>query len=240
MSILSRFVQFLVVTVAVNGSPLERRGVGTLPAHEIVGLPEAVPNNMTGLLYKTYQPFLHVLNGCLPFPAVDINGNINEGLPTTGGEENDCSSSVGQIYARGFQGENGSYAILYSVYMPVDSPSPGLGHRHEWEGVIIWLASSSSTTADNILAVCPSAHGGWNCSTEFLLHETGALLAYFSIWPVNHQMGLSAVKGGQQPLVAWESMSDLVKGALQTGNYSSATVPFKDSTFRENIAKATF
>jgi hypothetical protein len=44
--------------------------------------------------------------------------------------------------------------------MPKDEPSDGLGHRHDWEGVIVWLSSSTATTAANIVAVCPSAHGG--------------------------------------------------------------------------------
>jgi hypothetical protein len=124
--------------------------------------------------------------------------------------------------------------------MPKDSPSSGLGHRHEWEGVIIWLASASSTSASNILAVCPSAHGNWDCSTAFLHNGSGAFIAYFSIWPVNHQMWLGAEQGGQQPLIAWESLPAAARDALQTTDFGSATVPFKDSTFAGNIAAATF
>ena len=39
--------------------------------------------------------------------------------------------------------------------MPKDEPSDGLGHRHDWEGVIIWLSSSTATTRANILALLP-------------------------------------------------------------------------------------
>jgi hypothetical protein len=42
-----------------------------------------------------------------------------------------------------------------SRYMPKDEPSTGLGHRHDWEGVVVWLTSSTATTAANIVAVCP-------------------------------------------------------------------------------------
>lgn len=52
--------------------------------------------------------------------------------------------------------------------MPKDSPSDGLGHRHEWEGVIVWLNSATSTTAANIAAVCPSAHGVRLTITQYL------------------------------------------------------------------------
>lgn len=163
----------------------------------------------------------------------------SEGLPTSGKPNKDCGSSLGQIYARGTE-SNGRYAILYSWYMPKDSPSDGLGHRHEWEGVIVWLASGSSTTRENILAVCPSAHGNWDCSTDFLVAGTGPLIMYLSIWPINHQMWLSPTQGGQQPLIAWESLPDAARNALQTTDFGSATVPFKDSTFAGNIAAATF
>lgn len=102
----------------------------------------------------------------------------------------------------------GHYALMYSWYFPKDSPSTELGHRHDWEGVIIWLSDSTSTSASNILAVCPSAHGEWNCSTDgYTLDGTSALIKYESVWPVNHSLGLTTTVGGTQPLVAWESMS---------------------------------
>lgn len=76
MALLLTFVQLLVAAVAVNASPLSwllRRG--TLPNSQVVGLTEAVPAGITGDVYEAYQPFLEVVNGCVPFPAVDINGN---------------------------------------------------------------------------------------------------------------------------------------------------------------------
>lgn len=125
--------------------------------------------------------------------------------------------------------------------MPKDSPSDGLGHRHEWEGVIVWLSSATAITANNVVAVCPSAHGTWTCSTtDFTLSGTSPLIKYESIWPVNHQMFLTETVGGQQPLVAWESMSSTVQLALNTADFGAATVPFKDSVFESNLALATF
>ena len=168
-------------------------------------------------------------NVTLPSQGFDLGGSSNAG----------CNSNLGQVYARA-TAVNGRFAIMYSWYMPKDSPSPGLGHRHDWEGVIVWLASGTSTSASNILAVCPSAHGDWDCSTTFFTTGSGPLIAYFSIWPVNHQCGIAVEQGGQQPLVAWESLSDVVKNALQTTDFGSATVPFKDSTFSGNLAAATF
>jgi len=239
MSFLAIISQLLLATTVVHALPSALVRRGTLPNPQIVGLPEAVPGGTLGDIYEAYQPYLDVYNGCVPSPAVDANGNTNEGYDLKGSQNAGCNSNVGQIYARA--GDfNGRFAILYSWYMPKDSPSPGLGHRHDWEGVIVWLSSSTSTSPDNILAVCPSAHGNWDCSTEYLLSGSGPLIAYYSIWPVNHQCGLSPTRGGQQPLVAWESLSDVVRNALQTTDFGSATVPFKDSTFAGNVAAATF
>ena len=130
---------------------------------------------------------------------------------------------------------------MYSWYMPKDSPSTELGHRHDWEGVIVWLSDSSTISADNILAVCPSAHGSWDCSTDgFSLSGTSPLIKYFSVWPVNHQCGLTDVVGGQQPLVAWESLPEVSRAALEETDFGSGNVPFKEGNWADNLAKATF
>lgn len=130
---------------------------------------------------------------------------------------------------------------MYSWYFPKDEPSTGLGHRHDWEGVIVWLLSSTSTSADNIVAVCPSAHGGWDCSTDgYTLSGTKPLIDYYSTWPVDHQCGLTSTVGGTQPLIAWESLPTVAQTALENTDFGDANVPFKNANFNSNLAKATF
>jgi hypothetical protein len=125
--------------------------------------------------------------------------------------------------------------------MPKDEPSDGIGHRHDWEGVIIWLSNGAATTAGNVVAVCPSAHGNWDCSTDgFTLSGTSSLINYESIWPIDHSCGLTTTKGGQQPLVAWESLSAIEQSALETTDFGSANVPFIPAHFTNNLATATF
>ncbi|KAL4769142.1 necrosis inducing protein-domain-containing protein [Aspergillus nidulans var. acristatus] len=212
----------------------------------VVGFDETVPDSIIGDMYLAYKPYLKVVSGCVPFPAVDAEGNTSGGLQPSGGSSAGCDSSTGQIYARSTMtdGTDSTYgpAIMYSWYMPKDEPSTGLGHRHDWEGVIVWLSSSSSTSADNILAVCPSAHGDWNCSTDgfTLTDSTHPLIQYYNVWPVNHQLGLTSTVGGTQPLIAWESLTDAAQNALQTTDFGDATVPFKDSTFSANLGEATY
>jgi hypothetical protein len=125
--------------------------------------------------------------------------------------------------------------------MPKDEPSDGLGHRHDWEGAIVWLSSSTETDSSNIVAVCPSAHGGWDCSTDgYTVSDTSPLIKYYSIWPVDHQCGLTSTVGGKQPLIAWESLPTVAQTALDDTDFGSAIVPFIDANFDNNFAKATF
>ncbi|KAL1863453.1 hypothetical protein Plec18167_000546 [Paecilomyces lecythidis] len=231
----------LTVVKTCYASPvmgIHRRG--TIASDEIVGFPQTVPSGATGDIYLAYQPRLKVVNGCVPFPAVDAQGDTNAGLSPTGDSDGDCSSSTGQIYVRGAE-YGDKYALLYSWYFPKDEPSDGLGHRHDWEGAIVWLSAANSTSADNILAVCPSAHGGWDCSTDgYTLDGTSPLIRYYSIWPVDHQCGLTSTVGGTQPLVAWESLPTVAQDALADTDWGSGNVPFIDANLDTNLGKATF
>ncbi|KAJ5727039.1 npp1 domain-containing protein [Penicillium malachiteum] len=232
-----RLASLYFVTLA-TASPLTSRG--TIASDEIVGFPQTVPSGTTGEVYLAYQPYLYVVNGCVPFPAVDAEGDTNAGLATTGASDGDCSSSTGQIYVRGST-YGDYYALMYAWYMPKDEPSDGLGHRHDWEGAIVWLSDSTSMTADNVVAVCPSAHGNWDCSTDgFTLDGTAPLIDYESIWPLDHSCGLTTTVGGTQPLIAWESLPTVAQEALNTTDFGSAIVPFIDAHFDTNLAAATF
>jgi hypothetical protein len=126
--------------------------------------------------------------------------------------------------------------------MPKDSPSIGLGHRHDWEAIVIWLDSPSSSST--ILGVSTSSHGQFkkytipNSKVNFV--ENRILIKYWNILFLNHHPDVTHKKGGEQPLIAWESLTEAARTSLETTNFGSATVPFKDSTLQENLAKAWF
>jgi hypothetical protein len=106
--------------------------------------------------------------------------------------------------------------------------------------VIVWLSDSTSTTADNI-AVCPSAHGGWDCRTDgYTLDDTAALIKYYSTWAVDHQCGLTTTVGGTEPFIDWESLPSAAQDALDSTDFGSAIVPFIDAHLATNLADATF
>ncbi|OJD31600.1 npp1 domain protein [Diplodia corticola] len=237
-------------------------GVGAAAIHHrrdaidhdaVVGFPETVPAGAVGELYEKFKPFLKVESGCVPFPAVDAQGNTNAGLNPSGTSTGDCDSSPGQIYVRGGTPANAnatssssttpSYAIMYSWYMPKDSPSTGLGHRHDWEGVVVWLGGDPSSPATaQLLGVAASGHGGYETRTDAPVDEDGTrtrpLIRYYNVFPVNHQTGFTSEVGGEQPMVAWESLPDAARRALQEADFGSGNVPFKDGNFEENLAKA--
>lgn len=80
MAILSTLVKLsLMAAAAVNalpaGIPLEKRTT-VLAYDDIVGFAASVPDDTEGDLYTAYQPYLYVVNGCVPFPVVDSAGDV--------------------------------------------------------------------------------------------------------------------------------------------------------------------
>ena len=49
---------------------------GTLDPGAVVGFPQTVTSDLAGSLMLKYKPWLDVHNGCVPFPAVDKDGNV--------------------------------------------------------------------------------------------------------------------------------------------------------------------
>ncbi|GMF59579.1 unnamed protein product [Phytophthora fragariaefolia] len=104
-----------------------------------------------------FKPQLHITNGCRPYPAVNDVGETSGGLKTTGSPSAGCKGSGwgSQVYGRSTWHRD-IWAIMYSWYFPKDSPSTGLGHRHDWEHVIVWI-NNPDVANPTILAVTPSA-----------------------------------------------------------------------------------
>lgn len=77
MAVLSTLLKlsltFLVAT-QVQGTPL-LHSRASIASNLVVGFPQTVPSGITGTVYLAYQPHLDVVNGCVPFPAVDASGN---------------------------------------------------------------------------------------------------------------------------------------------------------------------
>ncbi|OAL45737.1 necrosis-and ethylene-inducing protein-like protein 1 precursor [Pyrenochaeta sp. DS3sAY3a] len=228
-------IQLLAVATCVLAAPTSLVSRAVINHDAVVGFPQTVPSGIVGTLYLKYKPWLQVYNGCVPFPAVNAAGDTGGGLATSGSSNGGCSSSTGQVYARSGT-YNGAYAIMYSWYFPKDSPSSGLGHRHDWENVVVWLSSQSESAT--IRGVAISAHGDYQKEASPPFSGTRPLIGYMSVWPVNHQLIATDKQGGEQPLIAWESMTAAARNAIETTDFGSATPSFRDNNFQSYLADA--
>lgn len=112
---------------------------------------------------------------------------------------------------------------MYSWYMPKDSPSSGLGHRHDWENVVVWLSAQS--TSATVTGVAISAHGDYQKDSSPSFQGTSPKIGYISYFPVNHQLIATTDLGGKQPLIAWESMTAAARTAIENTVSVSSIFP---------------
>jgi hypothetical protein len=75
MAILSTLFQVLLATSVTATPILQQRAVIAHTA--VVGFPETVPAGTVGAVYEAYKPFLKVVNGCVPYPAVNAAGDTS-------------------------------------------------------------------------------------------------------------------------------------------------------------------
>ena len=136
-------------------------------------------------LEKTFQPaFDYDRDSCYPVPAISAGGEVATGLPLSGTVASKCrtASRLGSTnsYSR-YKCDAGSgwVGIVYTLYFEKDQVSwgPGsLGHRHDWEHVVVWVrvgrASSATGPAkvtSEVRYVATSRHG------RFVVHALPAV-----------------------------------------------------------------
>lgn len=63
----------LALIFTVSATPLAKRK--DIEHNAVIGFREMVPRTTEGTLMLKWQPYLYVEDGCVPFPAVDQDGN---------------------------------------------------------------------------------------------------------------------------------------------------------------------
>lgn len=168
-----------------------------------------------------------------------LTGNYSGGLSPSGSSTGGCKdTSKGQTYARIGSLDN-STAIMYSWYMPKDQTIDGVStgaHRHDWENVVIWL--SDATSAATVVGGAASGHGSFKKTTGALPGGDTPQVEYFASFPTNHELQFTDTVGVQLAVSDWDALPTAAKTALQTTDFGSASVPFKDGSFESNLAKA--
>ncbi|KAF4317833.1 hypothetical protein BBO99_00007747 [Phytophthora kernoviae] len=129
---------------------------------QVIPFAQSAATSITNTVALKFKPQIFINNGCHPYPAVNGNGDTSGGLKPSGSESAGCKGSGygSQVYGRSTW-YNNVWAIMYSWYFPKDNPVTGMGHRHDWEHVVVWIDNPAMENP-TILAVTPSAHSGYS------------------------------------------------------------------------------
>ncbi|KAI9917533.1 hypothetical protein PsorP6_013290 [Peronosclerospora sorghi] len=121
-----------------------------------------------------------------------------------------------------------------------DSPSHLLGHRHDWECVVVYI-NNPDVPNPEILGCSASSHGGFKkyspCPSD-VVDGYSVQIEYKHSWPMNHALDITGHKGGFQDLIMWEQMTDLARRALNDTNFDAASAAFNDYNFHKKIEQA--
>ncbi|MDX0511482.1 necrosis-inducing protein [Sinorhizobium medicae] len=213
----------------------------SLPAHAADVIDhdkvEGFQENVSAFL-KSFQPYLKVFNGCVPFPAVDAHGNVSGGLAPSGAMNGHCARSIGQVYVRAtFFGDR--CGIMYAWYLPkeqnVDGPG-NMGHRSGWQNIVVWTDACKSQS--HVIAVSYSSHDHYIRDTDPYMRGTHPKVAYQrNPFPLNPSLSGTRTIGGTQPAISWEAMTQAARDALNEYKFGKG-VPFNDDNFLYKLGKA--
>ncbi|CEG42318.1 NLP-like protein [Plasmopara halstedii] len=196
-----------------------------------------------------YKPRLYVDEGCHPYPVVQENGSLSEGMQWKNYFRPSCEGSPrgSQIYSRS-DWYQGKWAMLYTWYLPMALDSTAWfvdGHRHFWLWVVIWtdspdpddstiLAASMSGFGDEIKKYAP-------LKSKYLIHDkTLKVKSTESRIRKKHGLELTKRVGEFQDLITWEQLSDEARAALSNFHRleKRANPPIQDKLFYEVLEKS--
>ncbi|POM59021.1 NPP1-like protein [Phytophthora palmivora] len=212
-----------------------------LPYDQVAPFPEVLPTTTENAVALKFKPQLHISNGCHPYPAVDADGNTNGGLGSTKVFTSCEGSPLGsQVYGRMLKYKD-VVAIMYAWYFPRDfmiSPM-WVGHRHDWEHVVVWLDSASKDA--EILSVTAQYVLGYKTySPPKAKHMDGSSVKIKYTWLIQSQHFLSGTsKAGEfQDLIMWDNMTDAARDALENTRFFWSKAPMNDDKFEDNLVFA--
>lgn len=184
-----------------------------------------------------FLPRLSVNGGCRPYTAVDKDGNYNAGLQDSGSENGKCTSKEkAQVYSRAKRVNANTHGIMYAYYFPKDNGYivPSIGHRHDWEHVIVFVRNMNKS-GETIVGAAYSAHGGVSTTRSPNKSGNQIYINYDYHGSVTHSFkeGSSGSNSGHK-LITWSKLPAKPKNTLNKQSFGSAVVPLKDSNNRFN------
>ncbi|KAH7207775.1 necrosis inducing protein-domain-containing protein [Fusarium redolens] len=189
-----------------------------------------------------FQPALDFdKDSCYNTAAVDVQGNLNPGLPNKGSPSAGCRDisrlDNANVYSRS-RCNNGWCAYI-------TGRGTG-GHVHDWENVVVFVQNNK-----RIARVAPSAHGEYKGATNnpvldgdhplIVYHKNGLSTHAFRIAKEEERYDVENDFGWWQiaDLVAWDGYpSGFVQEQLTHHDFGKATIKLVDSRFGDNLKKA--
>lgn len=212
-------------------------GIPSVQAATVIGHDDVVPlTSSAGNIHTKFSPRLRIEHGCDYQAAIDASARVSGGLKDSGSHNGNCSSMPGQIYARTAYTSDGFIAVMYAYYFAKDNgfPFPSIGHRHDWEHIVVWTKDGA------VVGASYSAHGDYRKTTSPSMVDSTHVTADYeldgfthAILPSNATSNLS-VEG----LISYARLSSEIRTLLDSYSWGSAVFPMKSSNFYQNIEES--
>lgn len=198
-----------------------------LDPNEVQPFPETNASSVEHTLALKFKPQLHIRSGCHPYPAVDADGNTNEGYKLLSSESCDGSPLGSQVYGRvaTFKGKG---AIMYAWYFPRERvPNPVFwGGRHEWEFAVVWLDSleeDAELLSVTVTTAIPlvKRYKSYTPPDSDVMDGSSIKIEYLVHVSVRHYLKATTKAGEFQDLVMWDDMPEEARVALNSVKFGS-------------------
>ncbi|KRD21048.1 MULTISPECIES: NPP1 family protein [unclassified Streptomyces] len=235
----------LARTTTVAGSALAL--TVTLSGSASAGVLQNLPENAT--TFQTYfEPvYDYDTDSCYPAAAIDPAGNLNGGLKPTGSVTGQCRGGHldhANTYSRA-KCNNGWCGIIYASYFEKDEASPGIGHRHDWECMVVWVVQGADTPS----YLSASRHGGFSTHpiadvpmsgrrVMAVYHKDGASTHAFRFAEWGETAENDTGAWHQENLLTWDNLAPNLRNALNGSDWGNANLPLQDSKFNDTLNKA--
>ncbi|EEY63254.1 NPP1-like protein [Phytophthora infestans T30-4] len=189
---------------------------------------------------------------CVPFPAVNAEGETTGGLQGSTGNDACKYAPLGsQVYGRAGWYKD-VWAIMYAWYFPKGFFMEFASRRRDWKSVVVWINNPGFETP-MIAGASMSKSGAKYAKETKMLQKyfvgsgrgwetaiSNTSLRFKFNTNIGHgSLDLSVEKGEYQDLIMWEQLTGAARAALNDGkNFRNAEVPISDEHFEKHLDSA--
>ncbi|KAG7390135.1 hypothetical protein PHYBOEH_007151 [Phytophthora boehmeriae] len=211
---------------------------GTVDHDKLQPFPQPEPVTLSEKVAVKLKPSLYIFGGCVSFPAVNAQGEINGGLKGNSGTRGCRDSPMGsQVYGRSAWHRD-YWAIMYAWYYPKGFFAYFAKRRHDWSCAVLWI--------DNPAFETPTIKGVSTCDGDSYFRKfapaAGVTKFVHMLSPI---FGGGApythptdANGEYQDLIMWSQLTDEAREGLNTWDFGKAKVPLNDDNFEKNLEEA--